>query len=111
MSRYLNEHGIPDDHIPVEDRATTTRENLLFSIERIGPDANIIVATSGYHVFRTALLTRALDINATVRSRRTAFYYAPSTFHCSLPGTSQISACAADPVDTVQYGIALDRAL
>ncbi|BAU96544.1 hypothetical protein N24_2282 [Corynebacterium suranareeae] len=80
MARYLEEYGIPPKRIIVEDRATTTKENLLFSMKLIEEKSNVLVATSDYHVFRTALLTRDLGIDATVRGGRTAFYYVPSAF-------------------------------
>lgn len=38
----------------------------------------MIVATSSYHVFRAALLTRTLEMNAHAVGAPTAWYYFPS---------------------------------
>lgn len=81
MADYLQEQGIPADRILVEDRATTTRENLVYARDLMDdPAAPIVVTTSNYHVFRTAMATRTLRMNARVRGSRVARYYAPSAF-------------------------------
>ena len=36
MSIYLQEHGISSDRLIMEDRSTNTKENLDFSLEKIG---------------------------------------------------------------------------
>jgi len=81
MARYLQQKGIPANRIIVEDRATTTMENLTFSrdlMER--PDAPVTVVTSSYHVFRAAMFTRRAGLRAHVTGARTAGYFIPSAF-------------------------------
>lgn len=79
MKRYLVERGVPECNVLVEDRARNTQENLLYSQKLIGdPDADLVIVTNSYHVFRTALMTRALDIKARVFGSRTAAYFVPS---------------------------------
>ncbi|WP_166353401.1 YdcF family protein [Phytoactinopolyspora limicola] len=81
MAAYLRNHGVPDDTIRIEDNARNTRENLLYSRDLMDdPDAATVVVTTGYHVFRTAMLTRSVGLNARVRGARTAAYYVPSAF-------------------------------
>ena len=81
MSVYLEEHGIPQARIIQEDRARTTRENLLLSQKLLPtPETPVLVVTNNYHVFRAALLTRELGVNATVVGAKTARYYVPSAF-------------------------------
>ncbi|WP_204164587.1 YdcF family protein [Nocardioides daejeonensis] len=81
MADYLRDHGIPEERILVEDRARTTEQNLLFSRALMDdPDAPTMVVTNSYHVFRAALLTRELGMNARVSGARTAAYYVPSAF-------------------------------
>lgn len=81
MADYLVEQGVPRERIVVEDRAVNTRENLQFSRALMPvPDAPVAVVTTGYHVFRTALLTRTLGMTAKVTGARTARYYVPSAF-------------------------------
>jgi uncharacterized SAM-binding protein YcdF (DUF218 family) len=83
MADYLREHGIPDAAILLEDRSTSTRENVRFSAELLaarnltGP---VLLVTSNYHVFRTAILSRRLGLRAEVRGARTAAYYLPNAF-------------------------------
>lgn len=81
MADYLRGKGVGEDRILVEDRARTTQENLQFSRALLpDPDAPVLVVTTSYHVFRTALLTRRLGMDARVHGARTAAYYVPSAF-------------------------------
>ncbi len=81
MARYLEAHGVPRSRVLIEDRARNTRENLIFSQELLPtPNTRVLVVTNSYHVFRSALLTRDLDLNARVVGSRTARYYIPSAF-------------------------------
>ncbi|MFC0582512.1 YdcF family protein [Micrococcoides hystricis] len=81
MARYLEDHGVPADRIVVEDKAVNTVQNLRFSQALMSdPQDKAVVVTTGYHVFRAAMLTRHLGLNARVRGARTAFYFVPSAF-------------------------------
>lgn len=81
MAGYLMAHGVPESQVIIEDRARTTEQNLRFSREMMDhPDAPVTVVTNNYHVFRTALLTRSLGLNARVSGARTAAYFVPSAF-------------------------------
>ena len=85
MGEYLVEHGIPAGAVLPETRAATTEQNLRFSQDLLrahGPDRDgqLLVVTNGYHVPRTALLSRRLGINADVIGAPTARYFVPSAF-------------------------------
>ncbi len=81
MARYLREHGVPPERIILENQARNTRENLLFSQKLLPtPDTKILVTTNSYHVFRSAMLTRELGLNAHVVGSKTARYFVPSAF-------------------------------
>ncbi|MBM7773893.1 uncharacterized SAM-binding protein YcdF (DUF218 family) [Actinokineospora baliensis] len=83
MSGYLREQGVPADRIVLEDRATTTEQNLRYSIALLderGHTGKTVAVTNNYHVFRTAVLSRRLRLRVTVVGARTASYFVPSAF-------------------------------
>ena len=81
MARYLRERGVEESRILLEDQARTTEQNLIYSRRLLpSPDTHVIVATNSFHVFRTAMLTRELGLDAQVVGSHTAFYYVPSAF-------------------------------
>lgn len=55
MARYLRQHGINDDHIVIEERSYTTKENALFSAELLhNLQVNrILLVTSALHMPRS----------------------------------------------------------
>jgi uncharacterized SAM-binding protein YcdF (DUF218 family) len=81
MADYLISAGIPADRVLMEDRSTTTRQNLTYSKEIMrthDPDYRCVLVTNNFHAFRTALLARRLGVNGQVLGSRTALYYLPS---------------------------------
>lgn len=67
MARVLTAKGIPEEQIWLEDRASSTDENLRFSLaliaERTGQKpAKIGVLSSEYHLLRAELMTRKLNV-------------------------------------------------
>lgn len=81
MAEYLQQRGIPADHILVEDQARTTEENLRFShalIDRHGGGKRTVIVTNNFHVFRAALLARKLGMRAEALGSPTAGYFLPS---------------------------------
>lgn len=51
------EKGIAEDRIIMEDKSTSTYENLKFTLEIIGDkDAKIAIVTNNFHVYRAVLL-------------------------------------------------------
>ncbi|WP_020661998.1 YdcF family protein [Amycolatopsis benzoatilytica] len=83
MARYLVEAGVPADQVLLEDRATTTGENLRFSVavlDRRGFSGAVLAVTNNYHVFRTAVLARKLGLKLNVIGAKTASYFVPSAF-------------------------------
>ncbi|MEU4801499.1 ElyC/SanA/YdcF family protein [Actinosynnema sp. NPDC023587] len=83
MRGYLLDRGVPDDVIVLEDRATTTEENLRYSkalLEERGHTGRTVAVTNNYHVFRTAVLARRLRMRTEVIGSRTAWYFWPSAF-------------------------------
>jgi len=81
MKNYLMEKGIPEERIILEDRSTTTEENLKFSkaiIDGREGRKRIALVTSNYHVYRCLLLARQLKIRCAGVGAKVAWYYWPS---------------------------------
>lgn len=59
MYGYLTEHGISGNRLILEERSTNTKENLSYSLEKIGTlEASIGIVTNHYHVLRGVLIGR-----------------------------------------------------
>lgn len=80
MAEWLIENGVPAGQIRQENRSRTTEQNLLFSRELVQDATSVVVATSNYHVLRTAALARKLGLNWRIVGAPTASYYAPTAF-------------------------------
>ena len=81
MKNYLLEQGIPEEKILLEDRSTTTEENLKYSkaiIDGREGRKRIALVTSNYHVYRALLLARRLKIRCAGVGAKVAWYYWPS---------------------------------
>ncbi|GEP20231.1 YdcF family protein [Pediococcus argentinicus] len=84
MRKYLLSQNIPDEQIIMEDKSTTTLENMRFSKQKIDQDWNgtgkphIIFSTNNYHVLRGAIYARKAKLNADGVGAPTSFYFLPS---------------------------------
>lgn len=59
MRHYLTEHGISEDRLVLEDRSTTTRENLEFSDSLTGcSGARTGIISNNFHIYRAVRLAR-----------------------------------------------------
>lgn len=67
MARYLIEHGADASRIIEEDKASNTRENLLFSAklaEAAGLDTSrVLIVTSDFHMCRARYIARTLSMD------------------------------------------------
>ena len=86
MQAYLVDRcSVPADAVLMEDRSSTTMENLLNSKAimdaRSGAGGyRAVVVTSDYHVFRTATYARRVGLKADGVGSRTARYFWPTAF-------------------------------
>ena len=69
MAKELISLGIPEDCIWLEDRATSTVENLKFSMDLIAEKTgirpqNITIISSETHLYRASLMAKDLELNA-----------------------------------------------
>lgn len=81
MRRYMIEKGIPDEKILVEDRSTTTYENLVNSkaiIDAREGRKYTALVTSNYHVYRALRYCKKIGLECTGIGSHVAFYYWPS---------------------------------
>lgn len=61
MKRYLVDAGLSPKRIVMEDQSTTTKENLIFSHEKMEhPDDAAAVVTNNFHVYRAMKLAQTL---------------------------------------------------
>lgn len=63
MATYLMDQGVAASHILMEDKATSTRENLVFSYKMIPDDAAVGVVTNSFHVYRAMALADKLGLD------------------------------------------------
>ena len=81
MKQYLLGHGIPEKHILLEDRSSTTRENLINSkaiiAARDGGKKTALIS-SNYHIYRCLRLAREVGLPCTGIGADVALYYWPS---------------------------------
>ena len=58
MCNYLVKHGIDRERLILEEKSTSTAENLKFSLALIGLDHSVGVVTNNFHVFRGTAIGR-----------------------------------------------------
>jgi uncharacterized SAM-binding protein YcdF (DUF218 family) len=81
MAQYLRDHGIPDDHILLEDKSLTTLENLKYSKALIDARPGrkyTVLVTSNYHVYRALRYCKRIGLACTGVGAHIAAYYWPS---------------------------------
>ena len=80
MRAFALAQGVPEEAILVEDRSTTTRENIAFSEalrekEGLVSEGRLLVVSDDYHVFRALLIARALGIAADGAGAKVRLYF------------------------------------
>lgn len=81
MKKYLVSQGIPELDILVEDKSTTTYENMKFSkniMNNISKNYSCIFVSNNYHVFRASIYARKAGLKANGVGAPTTFYFLPS---------------------------------
>ncbi len=81
MRNYLIAHGVPEEHILMEDQSSNTFENMKFSkalIDAVKPDAKVAFSTTNYHVFRSGMLGRRVKLRAQGMGSKTKWYFWPN---------------------------------
>ena len=78
IKNYLLEKGISKKQIIIEDKSTSTTENMKFSknkIDDINKDAKISFATTNYHVFRSGVIANDQGIDCEGMGSKTKWYF------------------------------------
>ncbi len=78
IKNYLIEKGIKEKQIIIEDKSTSTTENMRFSkdkIDNINKDAKISFATTNYHVFRSGVIANKEGIECEGMGSKTKWYF------------------------------------
>ena len=75
MYRYLTGKGIAPERILLEDQATSTQENLVYSLELIGPDAthSVGILSSEYHLCRARQMAKKLGLDPLMIPAKTTY--------------------------------------
>ena len=78
IKKYLMEQGIDEDDIIVEDKSTSTIENMVFSNKIINAkkkDARVSFSTTNYHVFRGGVIANKNGIDCEGMGSKTKWYF------------------------------------
>lgn len=83
MYNYLVKEGISPGRLIKEDKSTSTRENLKFSldiIEEHNLNANVAIVTNEFHEYRASAIAKKLGIKSYAISAHTHFHLLPTYF-------------------------------
>ena len=78
IKNYLIEKGINEKQIIIEDKSTSTIENMKFSknkIDTINKNAKISFSTTNYHVFRSGVIANNQGIDCEGVGSKTKWYF------------------------------------
>ena len=78
IRNYLVEQGINPENIVIEDKSTSTIENLRFSkekIDEVNKDGKIAFSTTNYHVFRSGVIANNQGIDCEGMGSKTKMYF------------------------------------
>ena len=78
MNNYLMKSGISKKQIIIENKSTSTDQNMKFSkneIDKINKDAKISFSTTNYHVFRSGVIANKQGIDCEGIGSKTKWYF------------------------------------
>ena len=89
MYKYLTARGIDEKRLYIEDKSTSTKENLMFSkelIEREGLPQAVTIITSEFHQYRANEIAKSLDMESYSVSSHTIINLLPTYYLRELGG-------------------------
>lgn len=81
IKRVLVENGISPDRIIIEDRSTSTDENIRFSLEKMqeyGISGSMTVVSSEYHLLRATMIAKKYGLEVHTLPSHTAVWLLPT---------------------------------
>ncbi len=81
MKRVLMENGISEDRIIMEERSTSTDENIRFSLEKLkerGISGPVTIVTNEFHQLRAQMIAESYGLESYSLSAPTAKYLLPT---------------------------------
>lgn len=91
MKRALASRGIAEERLILEERSTSTEENLAFSAEIIrekGLNEKVAVVTDSYHQYRAKLMADRAGLKARACNAKTPLFVFPTYFLRDLLGVA-----------------------
>jgi len=73
MFDYLTAAGIDPDRILLEDQATSTMENLRYSLELLDEGASVAIVSNEFHLYRAGQMAASLGLDASLIPASTEF--------------------------------------
>lgn len=114
MADYAIARGVPADAILLEDRSTSTRENLRFADEvvaaELGSGRPGMSVTSSFHVLRVAALAQHLRLPVQAQPAHVVWYRWPSGFLREFAAL-QLTRPAASAVTTLMVVLPVPLAM
>ena len=79
MAKYALSKNIPKSSMIIEDKSTTTLENMKFSKKMmVGKNPKVVFFTNNFHVFRAGVFAKKAGLKARGVGSKTAFYFLPN---------------------------------
>jgi uncharacterized SAM-binding protein YcdF (DUF218 family) len=78
IKKYLIDNGIKENQIIIEDKSTSTIENMKFSknkIDKVKENAKISFSTTNYHVFRSGIIASEQGMICEGMGSKTKWYF------------------------------------
>lgn len=80
MQNYALKQGVPKKDVILEDRSTTTYENITFSHKLMQQNAKFGIATNSFHVYRALVIAKKAGYKCVGFGAKTRWYFTLNAF-------------------------------